>query len=137
MSQGTGIPPEKIYRAHYVHSLWVQGIYYLITGVWPLVSMDTFLAVTGPKTDLWLVRTVGALLAVIAVVLLTAAVRQDRWTEIGVLAVGSAAVLLVIDVIYVVLQVIPPVYLADAAVELVLLSRWIVILSRRSKQLPF
>ena len=29
----------------------VQGLYCLITGVWPLVSIDTFQAVTGPKTD--------------------------------------------------------------------------------------
>src|SRR5438270_11614006 len=40
----------------------VQGVYYLLTGVWPLVSIDTFQMVTGPKTDLWLVQTVGALI---------------------------------------------------------------------------
>ena len=130
-------PPRTIYRAHYVHSLWVQGVYYLVTGVWPLVSMDTFLAITGPKTDLWLVRTVAALISLIGIVLLIAASRQDRWTEIGVLAVGSAAVLFTTDVIHVSLGVIPPIYLADAGVELVLISWWVVILSRRSKQLPF
>lgn len=42
---------------------FLQGTYYLLTGVWPFASMGTFLAVTGPKTDLWLVRTVGALVA--------------------------------------------------------------------------
>src|SRR4051794_14622821 len=31
--------------------LWVQGVYYFVTGVWPLVSIETFLMVTGPKTD--------------------------------------------------------------------------------------
>jgi hypothetical protein len=133
----TGRPHERIYRTHYVHSLWVQGVYYLITGLWPLLSMESFLAVTGPKTDLWLVRTVGALISLIAIVLLTAAVRQDRWTEIGVLAVGSAIVLLTLNVIHVLRGDIPPIYLADAAVELVFLSWWLLILTRRSKQLPF
>ena len=146
MSQSTSLPPdkaqpdpppEKIYRAHYVHSLWVQGVYYLVTGVWPLVSIETFMDVTGPKTDLWLVRTVGALITLNAIVLLIAAARQDRWTEIGVLAVGSAAVLLAIDVIFVLAGTIPPIYLTDAAIELVLISWWIVILTRRSRQLPF
>jgi hypothetical protein len=146
MSQSAGVPPDpatadspprRIYRTHYIHSLWVQGVYYLVSGVWPLVSMDTFLAVTGPKTDLWLVRTVGALITLIAIVLLIAASRQDRWTEIGVLAVGSASVLFATDVIHVSLGVIPPIYLADAAVELVLISWWVVILTRGSKQLPF
>ena len=30
----------------------VQGIFYFLTGIWPLLSMETFLKVTGPKTDL-------------------------------------------------------------------------------------
>jgi hypothetical protein len=42
----------------------VQGIYFLATGVWPLLSMRTFLAVTGLKTDLWLVKKVGLILAI-------------------------------------------------------------------------
>jgi hypothetical protein len=40
-----------------------QGVYYLLTGVWPLPSIGSFQRVTGPKTDLWLVRTVGVLVA--------------------------------------------------------------------------
>jgi hypothetical protein len=31
----------------------VQGVYFLLTGVWPIVHLPSFLAVTGPKTDLW------------------------------------------------------------------------------------
>lgn len=50
----------------------VQGIYFLITGIWPLLSMKTFLLITGPKTDLWLVKTFGLILAVIGAVLLYA-----------------------------------------------------------------
>jgi hypothetical protein len=33
----------------------VQGAFYVATGVWALVDLDSFMAVTGPKTDLWLV----------------------------------------------------------------------------------
>jgi len=29
----------------------IQGVYYLLTGLWPLVSIETFQMVTGPKTD--------------------------------------------------------------------------------------
>jgi hypothetical protein len=47
----------------------VQGIYFFLTGVWPLISMRTFLRITGPKTDLWLVKTVGLILAVMGAVL--------------------------------------------------------------------
>ena len=37
-----------------------QAVYYILTGVWPLVHIRSFMAVTGPKTDLWLARTTGA-----------------------------------------------------------------------------
>jgi len=40
-------------------------VYFLLTGIWPLLSMRTFEAVTGPKVDRWLVKTVGVLVAVI------------------------------------------------------------------------
>ena len=42
-----------------------QGAYFLITGLWPLFSLKTFYAVTGPKRDGWLVQTVGAMIACI------------------------------------------------------------------------
>lgn len=46
----------------------VQGIYFFVTGVWPLISTNTFQMVTDPKTDLWLVKTVGIILATIGAV---------------------------------------------------------------------
>jgi hypothetical protein len=102
----------------------MQGVYYLGAGVWPLIDIDSFQAVTGPKTDLWLVRTVGALVAVIGGVLLMAA-RRDRVTdEIVLLAAASALGLAAIDVIYSLAGVIRPVYLGDAGVEVGLVALW-------------
>jgi hypothetical protein len=43
-----------------------QAAYYLATGLWPLVHLPSFEAVTGPKTDDWLVHMVGLLAGVIA-----------------------------------------------------------------------
>jgi hypothetical protein len=103
----------------------IQGLFYLATGVWPLLHIDSFMAVTGPKTDLWLVYTVGILVAAIGAVLLMSA-RSGRITpEVMSLAVLSAAGLTAIDVIFVVRQVILPIYLADAAVELLLIGWWL------------
>ena len=39
----------------------IQGIWYAITGLWPLLSYRTFAQVTGDKHDRWLVRTVAVL----------------------------------------------------------------------------
>jgi hypothetical protein len=103
----------------------LQGFYYLVTGVWPLVDIGSFQAVTGPKNDLWLVHTVGVLVAVIGAVLLLAGFRRRVTTELAVLAVGSAVGLTGIDVFYVSRGVIADVYLGDALAELILVVLWL------------
>jgi hypothetical protein len=30
----------------------LQGLYFVITGVWPILSIRTFMMITGPKTDI-------------------------------------------------------------------------------------
>src|SRR5688500_10141229 len=92
----------------------IQGCFYLATGVWPLIHIESFLAVTGPKTDLWLVYTVGLLIAVIGIVLVLAARAGRITTEVVVLAIAVTLALAGIDVVFVSRGVIPPVYLADA-----------------------
>ena len=102
----------------------VQGGYYLLTGVWSLVSPGTFQAVTGPKQDYWLVRTVGVLVGVIGAVLTMAGLRQQTTREVPVLAIGSAAGLAAIDTVYAGQGRISKVYLLDAIVELALVAAW-------------
>lgn len=102
----------------------LQGVYFAATGVWPLVHLESFLAVTGPKTDLWLVQTVGALLAVVGVVLFLAACRCEVRLETVVLGAGTAIVLGAVDVAFTLRDVIPPIYLGDAAVEATFAGWW-------------
>jgi hypothetical protein len=102
----------------------VQGLYFLATGVWPLVHIESFLAVTGPKTDLWLVQTVGALIAVVGAALLLAAASGRVTREVVLLGAGAALALGLVDVVFVAREVIPPIYLADAAPEAVFVLWW-------------
>jgi hypothetical protein len=102
--------------------LGLQGIYYAITGIWPLVSLATFEAVTGPKTDDWLVKTVGALVLAIAIALLVGARLDPPSAETFVLGIASAVAFAAVDVVYVLENVVRPIYLADAAVEAVIAS---------------
>jgi hypothetical protein len=102
-----------------------QGTFYLMTGVWPLVSLPTFERVTGPKTDRWLVKTVGVLVTVIGAVLLVAGRRRQVSDEVVLLAVGSAAGLASIDTIYRLRGRIATVYLLDAIAELMLIAGWL------------
>lgn len=103
----------------------IQGIYFFLSGIWPILSMGSFLKVTGPKTDLWLVKTVGIILAVIGIVLIVAQVNAEINTPIMILAVGSALSLALVEFIYVAKRVISPIYLGDAMIELVLIGWWI------------
>ena len=103
----------------------VQGIYFFVTGVWPLLSMKTFLMATGPKTDLWLVKTVGVILAVIGLVLIVAQVKEEINTSIVILAIASALSLAIVEFVYVAKRVISLIYLGDAFVELLLIGWWI------------
>jgi hypothetical protein len=101
----------------------VQGAYFVATGIWPLISMRTFEAVTGPKVDRWLVKTVGVLVAVIGSSLLLDARRPSRGTT--ALAVGSAAALGGVDVVYAARGRISRIYLLDAVLEAVLVAMWL------------
>ena len=101
-----------------------EGIYFAVTGLWAIVDIRSFQVVTGPKVDLWLVKTVGALVGVIGSVLMLAAYRRRVGSEIVLLGVGSAASLTVIDVLYVARKRIASIYLLDALAELLLIAGW-------------
>lgn len=98
-----------------------QGFYFVITGIWPIIHIRSFLKVTGPKTDLWLVKTVGLLITVIGVTLFYAPVPTAF-----LLGITSALALGNIDVIYVAKGTISKVYLLDAVAQLALLMWWLV-----------
>jgi energy-converting hydrogenase Eha subunit E len=98
--------------------LHAQGSYFLVTGLWPLIHMSSFEAVTGPKVDDWLVKMVGLLVVVIGGTLYLAAQRGNQTAEILGLAIGSALAFTSIDVWYALTGRISPIYLADAVLEL-------------------
>jgi hypothetical protein len=113
----------------------LQGIYYAATGIWSLVSPGTFQKVTGPKTDIWLVKTVGVLVTVIGGVLAMAGLRRQTTREVPLLGIGSAAGLAAIDVIYASRGRISPIYLADAAANAAIIAAWLFV-RRRGRSVP-
>lgn len=106
--------------------LKLQAVYYVITGLWPLVSFRTFEWVTGPKVDDWLVQMVGLLAASIGAALWVGARAKRPMAAIVLLAVLSAASFAFIDIRYALVGRISAIYLADAVVEvaLALFTTW-------------
>ena len=105
--------------------VWIaQGLYYLITGIWAIVGIESFQKITGPKQDVWLVKTVGVLVTVIGGVLLSAGLRKETSPEIQALAIGSAASLGGVSLWYPLRGRISKVYLLDTVAETTLVGLW-------------
>jgi hypothetical protein len=103
-----------------------QSLFYISTGIWPVVHRRSFERVTGKKVDYWLVETVGALVAAIGLGLAHAVVqRRPIPRELRTIAVASAAGLAGVDALYVARRRIAPVYLADALAEIALVAGWV------------
>jgi hypothetical protein len=96
--------------------LRLQAFYYGVTGVWPFIHYASFEAVTGPKTDDWLVLTVGALLVVVAAALWLMA-SEARQRSAAVLSIGTPLAFIGIELAFALPGRIDPIYLADAAVQ--------------------
>ncbi|MER6298889.1 hypothetical protein ABT247_04845 [Kitasatospora sp. NPDC001539] len=92
-----------------------QGLFNLVGGLWPVLSLRTFEAVYGAKTDRWLQRTNGALLAATGISLLLAEPSAEGMRHARRVGVGSALTFLAADLVYVPLRRIPATYLLDAA----------------------
>jgi hypothetical protein len=87
---------------------WIQGVYFAVTGLWPLISIESFQMVTGQKTDHlvtgdeadhWLVNTVGALVTANAVVFLAAAWNRRKTFDVAILGISTGIALAAIDVV--------------------------------------
>lgn len=115
--------------------LWIQGVYTLMTAIWPLVDIESFVQVTGPKTDIWLVKTVGALLIPIALSLLLHLFLSMDHLMAFILGSLTSGAFITVDCYYALNDVISDIYLADAAIQIVFLTWWIYILGMRWEQL--
>ena len=102
----------------------LQGFYFFTTAIWPFIRLPSFLFVTGPKTDIWLLYTVSTPLLVIGLVLLLAGLRNSVTLDLKLLAMASASGLILIDIVYSSNNTIADIYRYDAAAEIILLAGW-------------
>jgi len=103
---------------------FAQGCYFLIAGIWPLLHIKSFQKVTGRKTDLWLVKTVGVLVIVIGAGLIVAGFRQRFAPELILIAMASVLGLMVVDLVHAFKRVLSPIYVLEAVLEAGFLVWW-------------
>ncbi|HEY0731646.1 MAG TPA: hypothetical protein VGD33_04460 [Chitinophagaceae bacterium] len=117
---------EKVYKG----LLWIQGSYTLLTALWAIVDIDSFMRVTGPKTDIWLVKTVSVVLAAIGISLLVhASAKEANKLPAAILGMTTALGLAIIDFYYSGNEVISMIYAIDGVMEVVFFVIWIYILA--------
>jgi hypothetical protein len=110
--------------------MWIlltQGIYYLVSGLWPIIHIGSFMKVTGPKTDLWLVKTIGAIITAIACVLIFAYANNELSDAIKLLSILSAAAFAIVDFYYPLKGVISKVYMIDGVIQIFLIVAWLLV----------
>lgn len=112
----------------------IHGTYFLVGGAWPLISLDTFEAVTGPKHDDWLVRSVALLLVVAGIILFTQPKRYIERSAVT-LAIGTSFSLGCVAMISSAGGWISSVYFLDGTMHLLFAAAWVMLVLR--KQVPF
>jgi hypothetical protein len=105
--------------------VWTQGIYTLATAIWPLLHIESFMQVTGHKTDIWLVKTVGALLIPVALCLMSSLIIRIDPRPILILGALTTISFICIDFYYSLTDVISNIYMADGLLQILLLITWI------------
>jgi hypothetical protein len=113
----------------YTALLWVQGSYTIVTALWGLVDIESFMMVTGPKTDIWLVKTVSILLLPIAVVFFYSLYFNTDQRLVAIVGWLTALGLACIDFYYTANQTIRWVYAADGVLEILFCITWVYLLS--------
>ncbi len=109
--------PVRLARAH--------GAFNVAGGLWPLLHLRSFEAVTGPKADRWLVRTVAGLMVANGVAQWRTEPSSDGRAAARRIGLGTASVLAAVDVAYAIPHRISRMYLVDAALEAGWALAWI------------
>jgi hypothetical protein len=109
----------------------LHGLFNVVAGVWPLVDMRSFEAVSGPKVDTWLVRTVAGLMVVNGLTQITAPSTPEGLATSRRLGIGTALTLAAVDLRYGSTGRIRRVYLLDAVVEAGWVAAWLATLRPR------
>jgi hypothetical protein len=110
-------------RITHVSIARAQGLFNLLGGLWPLVSLRSFEWVYGKKQDVFLQKTVGGLLLSIGCLQLAAAKSPDE-PLVRRLGMATAGTLLTIDLVYIPRGEMRWSYWQDALCEIGWIAAW-------------
>lgn len=120
-----------------------HGAIYVVSGLWPVVNIRSFMWATGPKIDQWLVKTVGLLLASSGFVMLNSIANNQRKEEqrsakasvsdeLAQIALSQCLILGSVSLFYSLRKRISKIYLLDSLMEYSLALGWVLTLKNRT-----
>jgi len=121
----TGELPFAGMRIERTHIAAAQSALFIMSGLWPVVHLKSFEAVTGPKREGWLVKTVGLLVASVGAGLALAAARRQVSDEAALVGALSAGSLAGVALRYASTRRISPVYFVDALLHASCVAGWL------------
>jgi hypothetical protein len=101
-----------------------QGLFNVVGGAWPIVSLRSFEFVYGKKKDIFLQKTVGGLLFSIGCVQLASADSPEQIPSVRRIGIVTALTLLAIDVVYIPRNQMRWTYWQDAVCEVGWVAAW-------------
>jgi hypothetical protein len=104
---------------------WAQGLFNVVGGAWPIVSLRRFEKVYGKKQDVFLQKTVGGLLLSIGLIQLNAKPSVETIVLIRRLGIATAVTLLMIDLVYIPRRQMRWTYWQDALCEIGWIAAWL------------
>lgn len=94
-----------------------QGLYYVITGLWAMISLDSFSRVTEHYGDPFEMHSIAAMAFVIGVFFLWSAFKAWLRRPVGLLALGFVLAIMIPELIYLPKLGNPPLFWVDFALE--------------------
>ncbi|MDA3613472.1 hypothetical protein [Polluticaenibacter yanchengensis] len=107
---------------------FIQGVYFSVVALWPLINIKSFMRVTGGKTDIWMVNAVSVLLFPLIFILFNTAFKPSPIPLLhsSALIAGTAG-LMMVEYNFYVNGIISNGYLVYAILEIFFLVWWICI----------
>jgi hypothetical protein len=115
-------------------TLWTQGAYTFLTAIWPIVDIESFMEISGYKTDIWLVKTVSILLLATSISFLIDTLSNRLNVPITMLALVVAIGMAYVDFYYSLNGTIRKIYMLDDFIEILFTIGWLVVLIKNPAQ---
>jgi hypothetical protein len=100
------------------------GIYDLCVGLWPVVSIDSFTAISGLNSHLDVVRVIGMAWAALGAALLVFCRKTDIVPFLGIASTMAGSTLALAECIFVAMKILPPTFIVQVVCELAIGITW-------------